>query len=132
MTRFVVDAAATILRPAGAGAEVAPEHVLLAPSLLRSQVLSAFHEAIQRDELSADVARKRLGRIGPMSIWLLGDATLRRRAWVLADRRGWASTYDAEYAALTQLQSDAYVTLTGELARSLDAIVPIASIDALR
>jgi hypothetical protein len=41
-----------------------------------------------------------------MPIRLLGDAVLRRRAWDLADQLGWASTYDAEYVALTQLQAD--------------------------
>jgi indolepyruvate ferredoxin oxidoreductase alpha subunit len=67
-----------------------------------------------------------------MPIRLLGDAVLRRRAWDLADRLGWASTYDAEYVALTQLQADAFVTLDKELARSVEGIVVTASIDALR
>ena len=57
---------------------------------------------------------------------------LQRRAWELADQLGWASTYDAEYIALTQLQADAFVTLNAELARSVEGIVAIASIDALR
>jgi indolepyruvate ferredoxin oxidoreductase alpha subunit len=67
-----------------------------------------------------------------MPIRLLGDAVLRRRAWDLADRLGWASTYDAEYIALTELQADAFVTLDAELARSVEGIVATASIDALR
>ena len=67
-----------------------------------------------------------------MPIRLLGDAVLRRRAWDLAERLGWAETYDAEYIALTQLQADAFVTLDAELARSVDGIVTTASIDALR
>jgi indolepyruvate ferredoxin oxidoreductase alpha subunit len=67
-----------------------------------------------------------------MPIRLLGDAVLRRRAWELADRLGWESTYDAEYVALTQLQADAFVTLDTELARSVEGIVLTASIDALR
>jgi predicted nucleic acid-binding protein len=45
---------------------------------------------------------------------------------------GWASTYDAEYVALTQLQADAFITLDAELARSVKGIVTLASIDALR
>jgi predicted nucleic acid-binding protein len=45
---------------------------------------------------------------------------------------GWASTYDAEYIALTQLQADALVTLNAELARGVEGIVMTASIDALR
>ena len=130
MTKFVVDAGA-VLHLASAGVEASAEHELLAPTLLRSQTLSALHEAVQRGELPADVARDRLTRIGRMPIRLLGDAVLRRRAWELADRLGWASTYDAEYIALTQLQADAFVTLDEELARSVEGIVETASIDAL-
>jgi predicted nucleic acid-binding protein len=131
MTRFVVDAGA-VLHLASAGVEVTEEHELLAPTLLRSQTLSALHEAVQRGDISADVARDRLARIGRMPIRLLGDAVLRRRAWEVADQLGWASTYDAEYVALTQLQADAFVTLDEELARSVEGIIATASIDALR
>jgi predicted nucleic acid-binding protein len=131
MTRFVVDAG-VVLHLAGAEVEIPDGHELLAPTLLRSQTLSALHEAVQRGELPADVARERLARIGRMPIRLLGDAVLRRRAWAVADHLGWASTYDAEYVALTQLQADAFVTLDEDLARSVEGIVPTASIDALR
>jgi predicted nucleic acid-binding protein len=131
MTRFVVDTSA-VLHLASAGIEVSSEHELLAPTLLRSQTLSALHEAVHRGELEPDVARDRLERIWKMPIRLLGDAVLRRRAWKLADQLGWASTYDAEYVALTQLQADAFVTLDAELARSVERIVETASIDDLR
>jgi predicted nucleic acid-binding protein len=131
MTRFVVDTSA-VLHLASEGVEVSGEHELLAPTLLRSQTLSALHEAVQRGELPADVARERLERIGRMRIRLLGDAVLRRNAWEVADRLGWASTYDAEYVALTLLQADAFVSLDADLARSVAGIVATASIDALR
>jgi predicted nucleic acid-binding protein len=131
MTRFVVDASA-VLHLASEAVEVSPEHELLAPTLLRSQVLSALHEAVQRGDIPADVARERLGRIGKMPIRLLGDAVLRRRAWEVADDLGWASTYNAEYVALTQLQADALITLDDELARSVEGTIKTASIDALR
>src|SRR5207302_10955975 len=131
VSRFVVDCGA-VLHLAGERIDVATEHKLLAPTLLRSQTLSALHEAVQRGALPAAVARERLARIGRMPIRLLGDAVLRRRAWELADQLGWASTYDAEYVALTQLQADAFVTLDAELARSVEGIVATASIDALR
>ena len=130
MTRFVVDAGA-VIHLASEGIVVASEHELLAPTLLRSQTLSALHEAVHRGELPADVARERLARIGRMRIRLLGDAVLRRRAWELADQLGWASTYDAEYIALTQLQADAFVTLDAELARRVEGIVATATVDAL-
>ena len=131
MTRFVVDSSA-VLDLAGADTEVPAKHKLLAPTLLRSQTLSDLHEAVQRGEIPANVARDHLARIGRMPIRLLGDAVLRRRAWELADRLGWAQTYNAEYVALTQLQADAFITLDKELARSVKGIVETASIDALR
>ena len=131
MTRFVVDSSA-VLHLVRKGIDVPDEHELLAPTLLRSQVLSTLHEAVHREEVAAEVARDHLARINRMSIRLLGDAVLRRRAWDLADRLGWASTYDAEYLALTQLQADAFVTLDADLARRAEEVVQIASIDALR
>ena len=131
MTRFVVDAGA-VLHLASEQLEVSDAHELLAPTLLRSQTLSVLHEAVQRGELPADLARERLARIGRMRIRLLGDAVLRRRAWEIADQLGWASTYDAEYVALTLLQADAFITLDAELARSVEGVVATASIDALR
>jgi predicted nucleic acid-binding protein len=130
MTRFVVDTSA-VLHLASEGIEVKAAHQLLAPTLLRSQTLSALHEAVQRGEIPADVARDRLTNVRRMRIRLLGDAVLQRRAWELADQLGWATTYNAEYVALTQLQADAFVTLDTELARSVEGIVATASIDAL-
>ena len=131
MTRFVVDCG-VVLRLVSEGIDVGVEHELFAPTLLRSQTLSALHEAVHAGELTEDVAVERLARIQALPIRLLGDAVLRRNAWRLADRLGWASTYDAEYVALTKLQADALVTLDAELARQVEGIVPTASIDALR
>lgn len=130
MTKFVVDVSA-VLHLARAGSEIPDTQKLLAPTLLRSQTLSALHEAVHRGEIPADVARDRLARIGQMPIRLLGDAVMRRRAWELADQLGWASTYNAEYVALAQLQADALVTLDVELARSVKGIVATTSIDKL-
>jgi predicted nucleic acid-binding protein len=131
LTRFVVDAGA-VLRIASDGVEVAPGHELLAPTLLRSQVLSMLHAAVARGELPADVARARLAVIGRLPIRLLGDGVLRRRAWDVATHLGWDTTYAAEYVALTQLQADALITLDEDLARSVEGMVLTASLDALR
>ena len=131
MTRFVVDAG-VVLKLVSEDIEVAAEHELLAPTLVRSQTLSMLHEAVHRGDLPADVGRDRLERVGRLKIRLLGDAVLRRVAWEMADRLGWPSTFDAEYVALTKLQADALVTLSPELARAADGIVATASIDALR
>jgi predicted nucleic acid-binding protein len=131
MTRCVVDCG-VVLQLAGEGIEVSAEHELLAPTLLRSQTLSALHEAVHAGELAPDVALDRLARIRAIPIRLLGDAVLRRRAWEVAEQLGWAETYDAEYVALTQLQADAFVTLDAGLARRVEGIVRTATIAALR
>jgi predicted nucleic acid-binding protein len=129
--KFVVDTS-VVLHLASEEVGVSAAHKLLAPTLLRSQTLSALHEAVQRGELSANAGRDRLKHIRQLKIRLLGDAVLQRRAWDIADQLGWDSTYDAEYLALTQLQADAFVTLDAALARSVEGIVATASIDALR
>jgi predicted nucleic acid-binding protein len=131
VTNFVVDCGA-VLHLVSEGIEVSADHELLAPTLLRSQTLSALHEAVHRGELEPDVAVERLTGIRAIPIRLLGDAVLRRRAWQLADELGWAETYDAEYIALTQLQADAFVTLDTELARRVEGIVATATIEALQ
>ena len=131
MTRFVVDCG-VVLHLASEDFQVSDEHELLAPTLLRSQTLSALHEAVHRGEIPPDVAFDRLAGIWAMPIRLLGDAVLRRRAWKFAEQLGWAETYNAEYVALTKLQADALVTLDAELARQVEGIVPTATIEALR
>ena len=131
MTRFVVDCG-VVVRIAEEEIEIPAEHELLAPTLLRSQTLSALHEAVHRGEIAPDVALERLKRVSALPIRLLGDAVLRRNAWKVAEQLGWAQTYDAEYVALTQLQADAFVTLDPELARQVEGLVRIATIEALR
>jgi predicted nucleic acid-binding protein len=131
VTRFVVDSG-VVLQLAGQEFKLPPEHELLAPTLLRSQTLSALHQAVHAGELEPDVARDRLRRVNALPIRLLGDAVLRRRAWEVADRLGLAQTYDAEYVALTLLQADALVTLDIELARKVEGLVATAPIEALR
>jgi predicted nucleic acid-binding protein len=131
MTKFVVDASA-VLHLAAEGIQVGAEHELIAPTLLRSQVLSKLHEAVQRGDIADDVARDRLAKVGRIRIRLLGDAVMRRRAWEIADQLGWWETFGAEYVALTQLQADALITLDGDFARAVEGVVTVASVDDLR
>ena len=131
MTRFVVDCDAA-LHLAAEEIEVARRHELLAPTLLRSQALSTLHEAVARGALDAAAAGGILARLRAMKIRLLGDAVLQRNAWKVADRLGWDETYTAEYVALTQLQADAFVTRDRKLAREVEELVRIATIDDLR
>ena len=65
MTRFVVDCE-TLLRVAAGEIEVAAEHKLVAPTLVRSQALSALYEAARRNEISAAEGIERVIRINSL------------------------------------------------------------------
>ena len=130
VTRFVVDCE-TLLRIASGEIEVAPEHKLVAPTLVRSQALAALYQAARQGEISAAEGRERVRRINSMKVRFLGDKVLQAQAWKVADQLGWDTTYDAEYVALTQLQADVFVTFDEELARTVAALVETARIDAL-
>ena len=131
MTRFVVDCQ-TLLRIAAGEVEVAAGHKLVAPTLVRSQALSALYEAARRGEISAAQGIERVTRINSLKVRFLGDKVLQRTAWRVADQLGWATTSDAEFVALTQLQADAFVTSDDDLARAVSSLVETATIDALR
>ena len=130
MTRFVVDCE-TLLRIAAGEIEVAPEHELVAPTLVRSQALAALYEAARRGEISAVEGIERVTRINSLKVRFLGDKVLQRTAWKVADQLGWESTSDAEFVALTQLQADAFVTSDTDLAQAVSGLVQTASVDDL-
>ena len=131
MTRFVIDCD-TLLRIAAGEIEVDAAHKLVAPTLIRSQALSALYEAAQRGEITAAEGLERVTRINSLKVRFLGDKVLQRQACKVASELGWETTYDAEYVALTTLQADAFVTLDGELARAVSGLVETATTDALR
>jgi indolepyruvate ferredoxin oxidoreductase alpha subunit len=128
---FVVDCE-TLLGIAAGEIEVAGEHELVAPTLVRSQALSALYQACRRGEISAAEEIEGVTRINSLKVRFLGDKVLQRTAWKVADQLGWETTYDAEFAALTQLEADIFVTSDGDLARSISGLVETATIDALR
>jgi predicted nucleic acid-binding protein len=130
MTRFVIDSG-TALRLADASVEVSPEHKLHAPTLWRSETLSALYQAVQRGDLTADAAREQLAYIGRLKIRLLGDALLRRRAWEVAERLDLATTYEAEYVALAQLQKCTLVSMDKRWLKRVGDLVPTATVDVL-
>ena len=130
VSRFVVDCE-TLLRIAAGEIEVAAEHKLVAPTLVRSQALSALYEAARRGEISANEGIERVTRINSLKVRFLGDKVLQRKAWKVADQLGWETTFDAEFVALTQLQADALITSDGDLVRAVSGLVETATIDAL-
>jgi predicted nucleic acid-binding protein len=130
VTRFVVDCE-TLLRIASGEVQVNAEHQLVAPTLVRSQALSALYEAARRHEITPAEGLERVTRINSLKVRFLGDKVLQRAAWKVADQLGWESTYDAEYVALTQLQADKLVTSDGDLARAVAGVVETATVDDL-
>jgi predicted nucleic acid-binding protein len=130
MTRYVIGPDVA-LRLAHDEAVIPDEHQLLAPTLLRSQMLSLLYQAVRQGEMTRKDADRQLNYVRALRIRLLGDRVLQNVAWKIADRLGWPDTLDAEYVALTTLQADAFITLDAELAHAVKGIVMIAPIDAL-
>ena len=131
MARFVVDCE-TLLRIAAGEIEVAAEHKLVAPTLVRSQALSALYEAARRGEISRAEGMERVRRINSLKVRFLGDKVLQQQAWQIAEQLGWETTFAAEYVALTTLQADTFVTADDELAQAVSGLVATATPDALR
>ena len=130
MTRYVIGPDVA-LRLAHDEAVVPNEHQLLAPTLLRSHLLSLLYQAVRRGEMTRKDADRQLNYVRALRIRLLGDRVLQNVAWKIAERLGWPDTFDAEYVALTTLQADAFITLDARLARAVKGIVVVAPIDVL-
>jgi predicted nucleic acid-binding protein len=130
MAKYVVDAP-FVLHLLREGMDVPDGHQLLAPTLLRSQVLDALYREVRSGEVSEEEGLGRLARFARMKIRYLGDKVLRREAWTVATRMGWPSTDDAEYVALTRLQADALVALGPRLAAEAGELVPTARLEDL-
>lgn len=125
MARYVIDAAVAI-RLAREGLRPDRQHQLVAPNLLRSQVLSAMYRGVRAGEIEESEARAVLDHVTTTKIRLLGDRVSRATAWKIAAELGWDDTPVAEYLAVTRLQADAFVTLDDSLAQLVAGVVPVA------
>jgi predicted nucleic acid-binding protein len=130
LTRFVIgpDVALAL---AESNAAVPAHHRLLAPTLLRSQVLAALFDEVQGGRLERREAERRLDYLRGLQMRLLGDRVLQQTAWRIAEELAWPDTFVAEYLALTRLQADALVVRDPALAQVVRRIVPVASIEDL-
>lgn len=130
MTRYVIDAA-TLLHLIESDTQIDPRHQLVAPNLIRSEVLSLLLEAVRSGRLSDDEASRHLDKVAEVKMRLLGDRVSRRTAWRLAREQGWDTTSLAEYLAVTRLQADAFVTVDPAVAAVAAGLVPVAPVDEL-
>lgn len=130
MTRYVIGPDVA-LRLAREETVIADEHKLVAPTLLRSQLLSLLYQAVRNGEFTKKDADRYLAYVRRLRIRLLGDRVLQNVAWNVAEQLGWPETFDAEYIALTQLQADAFITLDDTLASAAKDLVAVAPYAAL-
>jgi predicted nucleic acid-binding protein len=130
MTKYVIGPDVA-LRLARDEARVADEHQLLAPAVLRSQLLSHLYRAVRAGETTKKEADRQLDYVRALRLRLLGDRVLQSQAWKIADQLGWPDTFDAEYIALTQLQAEAFITLDAKLAKAVRGLVVVAPLAAI-
>ena len=130
MTRFVIgpDVALRIVTD---GVAIAAEHQLLAPTLLRSQVLAMLYRDVAGGVLSRAEAGRRLDHVRRLKLRLLGDRVLQEHALRIAEELKLPDTFEAEYLALTHLQADAFVTLDPAWARAARKVVAVARFEDL-
>src|SRR5205809_7801719 len=68
-----------------------------------SEASSVLHELRWRKEISSELAATAVRRLSQADISPRRPKGLTDEAWRIADRLGWAKTYDAEYLALARL-----------------------------
>src|SRR5215469_8193682 len=98
MTRYVIGPDVAI-RLAHDETVIRDDHQLLAPTLLRSQMLSLLYQAVRRGEMTRKDAERQLNYVRGLRIRLLGDRVLQNVAWKAAVVLGWPDGLAAEDVA---------------------------------
>lgn len=123
---LVVDASA-VVRGCIARGDVLPGD-LVSPPILWSEVPSALHELRWRKAASRELTDAALEKFLGSGIEKRDPPDLIITAWEVADRLGWAKTYDAEYVALALLLECRLLTIDARLrrgaARAVEVIGP--------
>lgn len=124
MPRLVLDPGAAI-RLLTDGGGLAPDISLVAPTLLRDQVLDRLYRS------GVPEAERTHARLAALKVRYLGDRALRQVTWRVAAEAGAATTFAATYVALTMLQGDALVALDDEVRTLAEGRVPLRPFEAL-
>jgi predicted nucleic acid-binding protein len=130
MARFVIDPP-TLLRLVDEEVVVHPAHQLVAPNSIRSDAMQLLLADVRQGQRTAKDALATHDRLTGVKIRLLGDRVSRAVAWQIALEQGWEALRDAEYAAITRLQADAFVTIDAGLAAKVATVVRVAPLEAL-
>jgi predicted nucleic acid-binding protein len=113
---LVVDAAVVITACLSEpGLEALSREELFAPHLMWSEASSVLHELRWRKEISSELAAIALERLTTADVSPRRPKGLTVEAWRIADRLGWAKTYDAEYVALARLLKCRLLTTDAKL-----------------
>ncbi len=107
------------------------EHELLAPGIIRSEVLQHYYEANRQGIKTVSEVKILLDRLSRFKIRLLNDKVLRQKAFMAAVKLGCPDTYIAEYIALTQLHGDGLVVAKPLEALTMAIDVPILEWDTI-
>lgn len=129
-SRYVVTPGVAITL-ASWNAQIADGVQLLAPTLIRSQVLAQLYRQVRAGRSSLAEAEEALGYIRGLGMRLLGDRVLQDVAWKMAGDLDLPDTLEAEYIALTKLQADALVTDDPDLRRAASKLISVAPMDQL-
>ena len=100
-------------------------HELIAPPLLWSEATSVIHELKWRRHISARLATLAFDKLKAAPVRPRRPADLQGEAWRLAERFGWAKTYDAEYIALARLSKCRLLTTDAKLAAIAKQVVDV-------
>lgn len=123
---LVVDAAVVITACLSeAGLKTLGREELVAPHLMWSEASSVLHELRWRKEISGELARIALERLAAADVSPRRPKGLIEEAWRVADRLGWAKTYDAEYLALARLLRCRLLTTDSKLKAGGSGIVNV-------
>lgn len=92
-----------------------------------SEARSALHQLAWRGEIAIADAVAACRRLERCPVELTVRKGLGPAAWEVADRLGWAKTYDAEYVALAVALGCRLVTLDARLRRGADRLGCVVS-----
>ena len=123
---LVVDAALVVTACLSeSGLEPMANEQLVAPYLMWSEATSVLHELRFRKEISAELAAIALERLNQADVSPRRPKGLVDEAWRIADRLGWAKTYDAEYLALAKLLRCRLLTTDAKLKAAGGSLVGV-------